>query len=215
MALDEIGIQFFLGPDNDTMDNALYHFNYLISLITGIFDNLALKTNSYLRINFSDLRKVSLSNVSGREFLKEVRERNRVMRDHVSSYMAFIQLIYTFREIVIHREGLAGITYQHKEDDEKWTANFVRISEEQRNFIKLCGDVDSEFDPFSEWGVYAKHGVFLEPFHFSMKALAMLRRFVDEYLELLGYPSFIETQQQRNDGFTRTLNVFERGHLVF
>jgi hypothetical protein len=46
MALDEMGIQYFLGSNNDTMDDTLYHFNYLITLITGIFDNLALKTNS-------------------------------------------------------------------------------------------------------------------------------------------------------------------------
>ena len=93
IALDEIGIQFYLGVDNDTMDNTLYHFNYLISLITGMFDNLALKTNSYLNINFLDFRKVSLSNKSGRSFLRQIRDKRVDIRNHISDYMNFINLI--------------------------------------------------------------------------------------------------------------------------
>ena len=215
MGLDEMGIQFFLGSGNDTMDNTLYHFNYLISLITGIFDNLALKTNTYLKICFSDLRKVSLSNISGREFLREVRCKNQVIRDHIALYMNFIQLVYTFREIVIHREGLAKVSFQYRGDNAKWTANFIRISEEQKNYIKICRDVSSVLDPFSKWGLYESKGLFLEPYHFSTRAITTLKSFVDKYLELLSYPSFIETQKQKDDEFTKTLNVFERDHLGF
>ncbi len=46
MALDEMGFQYYQGVDNDTMDNTLYHFNYFISLITGIFDSLAIRTKN-------------------------------------------------------------------------------------------------------------------------------------------------------------------------
>src|SRR5450759_2745183 len=122
MALDEIGIQFYSGTGNDTMDNTLYHFNYLISLITGIFDNLALKTNSHLAINFVDLRKVCINNNSGREFLREIRNKNQGLRDHISVYMDFINLIYEFRELVVHREGLSSTAFENM--DEHWKANF-------------------------------------------------------------------------------------------
>jgi len=215
MALDEIGIQFYLGTDNDTMDNTLYHFNYLISLITGIFDNLALKTNTHLGIDFSDLRKVSLSNKSGKEFLREVRKKNKAIRDHISSYMNFIQLIYTFRETVVHREGLAKVRFEYVGKNIRWRANFTQLSEEQKDYIRLCGDIKSEFDPFTQWGVYVATNVFLEPYHFSLKTIAMLMKFVDEYLQLLGYSSFIETQKQKDEDFTHTLNLFERCHLGF
>ena len=42
MSLDEVGLQYYSGVNNDTMDNTLYHFNYFISLVTGVFDSFAL-----------------------------------------------------------------------------------------------------------------------------------------------------------------------------
>jgi hypothetical protein len=42
----QMGFQYYQGVDNDTMDNTLYHFNYFVSLITGIFDSLAIRTKN-------------------------------------------------------------------------------------------------------------------------------------------------------------------------
>lgn len=216
MALDEIGIQHYLGVNNDTMNNALYHFNYLISLITGIFDNLALKTNTYLGINFLNFREVSLSNRSGKKFLGEVREKTPHIRDHIHSYVNFINLIYSFRERVIHREGLSKTSFGYQSKDAKWKANFIRISKQTKEDIKHCGDMDSKYDPFSKWGIYKiQTELFLDPYHFSIQAITTLIKFVDKYLELLNYPLFIETQKQKDNDFTRTLEVFEKYHLGF
>lgn len=214
MALDEMGIQFYLGVNNDTMDNTLYHFNYLISLITGIFDNLALKTNSYLSINVADLRRVSLSNVSGRQFLKEIRTKRPDIRDHIASYMNFIRLIYFFRELVVHREGLGKVTV---DIDREWKANLIKISKRMKNRMRMCGDSGSEIDPFSRWGYYevGSRNMYLEPYHFSIEVLKTLTEFVDRYLELLGYQSFVDTAKQRMDDFGRTLKTFEELHLGF
>ncbi|MGA2682151.1 MAG: hypothetical protein ABSF44_10175 [Candidatus Bathyarchaeia archaeon] len=150
MALDEIGIQFWSGTNNDTMDNTLYHFNYLVSLMTGIFDNLALKTNTQLGIAFDDLRKVCINNHGGREFLREIRGKNQALRDHISNYMSFINLIYEFRELVIHREGLANTAFENR--GENWKANFIRVNIEVRERLRTCGDVPSEFDPLYNVG---------------------------------------------------------------
>lgn len=216
MALDEMGIQYYLGVNNDTMDNTLYHFNYLISLITGIFDNLALKTNAQLEINFSDLRKVSLSKRSGREFLRKVREKNPQIRDHINSYVEFINLIYCFRELVVHREGISKTGFEYRGEEGKWKANFIRISEQMKRYLGGCGDEESEFDPFSKWGFYQLHSeLFLEPYHFSTSAIKKLIEFVDKYLELLGYSSFIEDAKQRDNDFAHTLKLFEKDHLGF
>ena len=221
MVLDEMGIQYYLGANNDTMNNTLYHFSYLITLITGIFDNLALKTNTFLGINFQDFRKVSLSKKSGREFLKEIRNKNSTIRDHINSYVHLIKLIYLFRELVIHREGLSKSGYEYKGNDIRWKANFIKIppeiSEQIKENLKQCGDVKSDFDPFSKWGLYeaSPFFLFLEPYHFSISAITMLIEFIDKYLALFGYSSFIENQKQREDEFTRTLKVFEKYHLGF
>jgi hypothetical protein len=162
MALDEMGIQFYTGTNNDTMDNTLYHFNYLISLTTGIFDNLALKTNAKLGINYTDLRRVCINNNGGREFLREIRSKNQTLRDHISNYMGFINLIYTFRELVVHREGLANVSFEHMSDH--WKANFITVDTEIRERLRACGDVPSELNPFTLWGLYNLHdSLYVDP----------------------------------------------------
>jgi hypothetical protein len=210
MALDEMGIQFYLGVNNDTMDNTLYHFNYLISLMTGIFDNLALKTNTQLQINFTDLRKVSINNNAGREFLKEIRGKNPNIRDHINAYVEFINLIYLFRELVVHREGLSKTGFE----GEGWKANFIKVTESIKQKLNFCGDKNSENDPFTKWGFYQLHGeLFLDPYNFSIEAIKKLIEFVDKYLELLDYSSFIDSRKQKTDSFTEILNLFEKYHL--
>jgi hypothetical protein len=217
IALDEIGIQFYQGANNDTMDNTLYHFNYLISLVTGIFDNLALKTNECLSIRFSVPHTISLSNVTGREFLRKIREKNPDIRKHIETYMPFIRLIYLFRPKIIHREGLVRTSYE-RTDEIKWKANFIRISNKISDFIKFCGDSQNGIDPFTTWGVYKENGdIFLEPYNFSLKAISMLQIFVDKYLQLLGFPSYIDIKisEEKRDRFTNTLLVFQKYHLGF
>ncbi len=212
MGLDQIAIQFYSGANNDTMDMMLYHFNYLISLVTGVFDNLALKTNSDLGINFTDLRKVSLSNMSGDDFLREVRDRNPALRGHITSYMNFIMLVYSLRDLVLHREGLGKTGYKNVQ--EGWQFNFVRIPDESKNYIKFCGDAESDYQPFTKWGLYeGVPGTFLEPYHFSANIVSTLTEFADKFLELLGFPSFVETQKKVQDEFTDTLVQFEQGHV--
>ena len=216
MALDEMGIQYFLGANNDTKDNTLYHFNYLITLITGIFDNLALKTNTQLGINYTDLRKVSINNKSGRDFLKEVKNKRPDIRDHIHSYVVFISLIYLFRELVVHREGLSKTGFDYRSRDGNWRANFIKVSAEIKRKLKACGDKAGNYDPFTKWGFYESGTqYFLDPYNFSLEAIKKLSEFIEKYLEFLGYNSFIKTQEQKDDDFTKTMKFFEKYHLGF
>jgi len=210
MAIDEIGMQYYRGVNNNTMDNTLYHFNYIISLFTGIFDNLALSTNNQLGINYIDLRKVSLNND---DYLKEIKSRKVELRKHIANNRNFIRLIYKFRELVIHREGLETSSFHHG-GDPPWEANFITISEEIENRINEINR-DYLYDPFTIMGYYSIDSFrrFLEPYHFSKKAAKILFNFVDRYLELLGFPNFIEEQRKKDDSYTRTMNVFEKYHL--
>jgi len=215
MSLDEISIQFYSGVNNDAMDNTLYHFNYLISLITGIFDNLALKTNDSLGINFTNPIKISISNRRN-DFLKEIREKNPNIRTHINSYVNFIQLIYSFREIVIHREGFSKTGFKYNDEHGEWEANFIKISEDIGKKIIACGDTRSKYNPVSKWGLYIMNNEFyLEPLNFSKQAMVILMEFADEYLNLLGYSSFVEDQKRESTSFAKTMFSFEKYHLGF
>lgn len=57
--------------------------------------------------------------------------------------------------------------------------------------------------------------ILLDPYNFFIEAIKKLTDFVEKYLGLLGYSSFISAQKQKNDDFTRTLNLFEKYHLGF
>jgi len=191
MALDEIEMLFYQGINNDVMDSMLYHFNYLISLFTGIFDNLALRTNDQMGIKYTDLKKVSLNND---DFLIDIRNMNAVLREHIANNRNFIRLIYKFRELVIHREGLQTSSFRYGSDP-SWEANFITISEEMGNRINELNR-DYLYDPFTIMGYYSINTFrrFLEPYHFSKEVTKILFNFVDKYLKLLGFSSFIEEQ---------------------
>ena len=216
MAIDEIGIQYYQGVNNDTQANMLYHFNYLISLITGIFDNLAIKTNSFLKINSKYQTRISLSSKNGKEFLKRIDEKDPSLRALIRDNVHLITLIYLFRELVVHREGLQCLHFHYNSKDGQWQANFIKITKTELNQIHLCGDNESAYDDITNWGVHVVgDDVFLEPYHFSCEVVRMLIPFIDKYLELLNYTSFIEEIQKTDIDFSRTMNVFEKTHLGF
>lgn len=216
MALDEIGIQYYKGVDNDTQANMLYHFNYLISLISGIFDNLAIKTNDYYGINFQYSNQISLSSNNGRSFLKQIKEKNPKLRALIQKYVFLINVVYLFRELIIHRQGFEKSAFHYVSHNGSWQANMISISKDIVSEINLCGDKKSKYDEISNWGVYPQgNESFLEPFHFSLEVLKKLIPFVDEYLELLHYSSFIEEQQKNKSDFYLTMKVFEDNHLGF
>jgi len=215
MSIDEIGLQYYSGVNNDTMHNILYHFNYAISLITGIFDSLSIKTNLLLNLNFSNGPKISLSNNTGREFLRAVRDSRPDIREHIHSEVEFINLIYSFRELVIHRDCLRSLIYQDEAEEGPWKANFIQLESSIANSIRTIFGSIKILNPFEESGLYEAHGeFFLEPFSFIRKCVEKLIIFVDKYLELLGYPIFIDSLPETDD-FKQTYMRFNEYHLGF
>lgn len=216
MALDEIGIQYYLGVNNDTQDDTLYHFNYLISLITGIFDSLALITNDCLGINMPNKIMISLSPNSGNIFLKQIAEKKPILRDHIRQNCHFINIVYSFRELIIHREGLRRMSYINPSKKGRWKANFIVISKDQKNEIHLCGDKKSKYDKISNWGIHtAGNFTFLEPYNFSVEVTNRLILFIDKYLELLEIQRTAKDDTQEEDPYLKNLELFEKYHLGF
>ena len=101
--LDEEMLGGFVSVDDDLL--IFYLMEYLVSLVTGIFDNLAIETANLYSILFPEKNKISLSNIAGRDFLREVKDKNASLKGHIDNNGEFINLIHECREKVVHREG--------------------------------------------------------------------------------------------------------------
>jgi hypothetical protein len=125
-------------------------------------------------------------------------------------------MIYLFRELVVHREGLSKSGFEYKGRDGNWRANFIKVSAEIKEKLKLCGDKARDYDPFTKWGFYdSGTQYFVDAYNFSLEAVKKLTEFIEKYLKLLGYSSFIELQEQKNNDFTKRMKFFKRYHLGF
>ncbi len=220
MSIDEIGFQYYLGKNNDTMDNSLYHFNYFISLVTGVFDNLAIETNTKYNLGFeNNLSRVSLNPRSGRDFLRAFREDAPTLRQHISKFTSFIKLIYEFREFVIHRDMLEKTGMISTGKGKKWEMNFIRTNPNILQFIRQCGDSDQKYDLLTKWGLYklVDDEFYLEPFRFTKTATRMLIDFSNEYLELLDIDNSRDEAQNNEveKAVFRETALFNKGKLGF
>lgn len=61
-AIDEIGMNYYKGSNNDTMEDMLYHFNYWVTLYSGVLDALAWISLYRYSIAAPNKNKVALGN---------------------------------------------------------------------------------------------------------------------------------------------------------
>ncbi|NMO09928.1 MULTISPECIES: hypothetical protein [Methanobacterium] len=199
-SVDEIGFQYYKGVNNDTLDDMMYHFNYAISLITGIFDSLALITKNKYNLEFKGDKyphTTSLNPKAGRNFLKAVRETNPELRNLTIQNVEFIKNIYFLRELIIHRETTINRPFS-VENGLKMGG--FEINKELKSHIRSCGDKKLPYISLTNWGVHeTQRGTLnLEPFHFIKAATNLLAEFSNRYLELLGFNNFLEDLKSKN-----------------
>jgi hypothetical protein len=201
--IDEIGFQYYLGVDNDTLDDIQYYFNYFIVLTSGIFDSLALATKDRYKLCFrsDNIRsRISLEKKAGKDFLRTFGKENPSLREHIKRYVNFINLIYKLRESIVHREIPQGMDFEYRGYNGKWKCNFVEISEDIQRLIHQNGDKQQEYDLVSCWGIYNISDEYrLEPFRFVKSATKVLIEFSNEYLRLLGCKDFLEELKGKDD----------------
>ena len=217
MSVDKMGFQYYLGVNNDTLNNILYHFNYFISLMTGIFDSLAIITQEQYNLTFKGdpipPERISLNPRAGKNFLKVLKKRNPNLRKHINDYVNFIKQIYELRNLIIHREMLQKTALEFIE---KWKANFIMIDQDIADFIHLGNDRNQKYEPITQWGMYRLHtDNFLEPFHFAKSATKILITFSNEYLELLGFKDFVFKNKNKDDDSVGRIDVFKKDNLGF
>ena len=213
IAVDEMGIQFFRGPTIDNHFTMLYHFNNLLMLISGIFDNLAQTADKYLDINFPDPIRMSLFNSRSQEFLREIKCRHPDLRKLIESHGYFISLIYDLREIVAHREGFRGAHLSRE-------AYTIYISKDLFNRIKQIEGQRPSREKLQRWGIVEWPGgdsvperIFLEPYQFSLKAMSILIDFINEFMDLLGASPWANDISFKD--LKEKVGLFEKYHLGF
>jgi hypothetical protein len=134
MSIDEIGIHYLWLKDKDI--TIPYHFNYFISLVTGIFDNLAIisREKNQIKLQHDYPNRTSLSNTAGKEFLQSLKRYNSALHSHIHNYHEFINLMYELREVSIHREAFRDVGYTQN----KRFALFFVIDQKIACMIKRC-----------------------------------------------------------------------------
>jgi hypothetical protein len=210
MSIDEIGIRYLWLKDKDI--TIPYHFNYFISLITGIFDNLAIvsKEKYQIKLQHDYPNRTSLSNTAGAEFLQSIKKYSSPLHSHIHNYREFINLMYELREVSIHREAFRDVGYTQN----KKFALFFVIDQKIACMIKRCGDKLLYGNAMTNWGMINDSvvGVLLEPYHFAKAAGLKLVDFSDEYLRLLGFSRYIDTLTQKNS-YVKEIKLFEQYSL--
>jgi len=151
------------------------------------------------------------------EIRKYLREKNLLRNDlEIQRDKKFVYFPITGKNKELNTYITAEKQFKKREIKPKSYKEILSINEEIKQKLKACGDKDSNYDPFTRWGFYELHTEkLLDPYHFSLEAIKKLIEFVERYLELLGYNSFIEAQKQKDDDFTRTLKFFEQFNLGF
>jgi len=210
MAVDYIGIQHYLGSNNDTIDMMLYHLFNLIAFTSGIFDNLALQTDSHY-----DLKEVKERiNLNRKKFRKKIGAENSPLRDYIVRFIHFIKLIYLIRPQVIHRELFQDSNVGHHDGEIECNINAFQITADVKPLLTQLGDCQSDYDIFSKWGYYElfRDNAFIEPYHFSKMVVLTLKDFINGYLPFLGYSSFHDSVDKASP-YYKTMGMMEKYYL--
>ena len=211
-ALDEMGFQYYSGVDNNTQAGMVYHFNYFILLMTGIFDSLALQAMDKYQLTFDGSHipsRISLNTDAGRDYLRALEEKNPQLRQHIRENCDLVRAPYLLRELVVHREGLRPIRVQGSSG---WIANLVRVPHDFIECLQRLGDTNNTHVQLSDFGVYG--GFLLSPYFFSKKIVGLMFPFCDRFLELMECPNFVEDQPKGSPlSFADMLDRFKEDNL--
>ncbi len=187
IAIDEIGTNYYTGVNNDTQDAIIYHFNYWITLFTGVFDSLAWISKYRYQIAFTQVERIGLRTSRQKDFTNLLFQENAKFKNYLSKNATVINLMYDPRDLVIHRARLKGLRFDNR--DENFYLNVVRIPEGFFNQIVALSK--EKGDTLGKWGHYKSHGeYFLEPYRFVRKATPVLIEFTNGYLKLLNFGEY-------------------------
>lgn len=169
----------FVDPDEQFIQ--FYHIEYIIPQVSGIFDNLAILVNKFYNLGFYG-QKISFSNDNGADFLKALDAINHNLKSHVDAHRNFINLVYSLRENVIHKEGLEASIIPLVPN---WNS-FIKIDKQVQSFIQNCGNSKHIYKYISDWGLFHRNNeILLDPFFFSSNLLTNTITFTRKFVQLV------------------------------
>jgi len=186
-AIDEIGMNYYKGSNNDTMDDMLYHFNYWVTLYSGILDALAWVSLYRYDIPVSNKNKVSLGND---EVLAELYRRNPKLKEVINKNQKIIDLVYEPRNIFIHRELLHGLRLNDYQASLE--LNMIDVEGEFLSHIRDLQPV--VYGGLNKAGLYVikdHERYFLEPYRFVKFATREFVSFLNQYISALDYEELL------------------------
>lgn len=201
-AIDEIGVNYYKGSNNDTMDDMLYHFNYWITLYSGILDALAWVSLYRYCIPAPNENKVALG--SG-EVLTEIYKHNPKLKEVISKNRKIIDLVYEPRNLFIHREMLHGLSL--KDYQASLELNMIDVEGDFLSHIRALQPVVQ--GGLNKAGLYEVQGRYLlEPYRFVKFATRVFIDFLNQYVSTLEYDQLLVGNQalkEKIEAATKTI----------
>lgn len=213
MAVDHIGLSYYAGANNDTKDEIIYHFNYWSILFTGVLDSLAWISNDVLNLDFSNPMKLGLrgqqtNQKCNQEFITALRQKNSVLADLIETNQDLITLVHNPRNIIAHRERIAGVVAEDVQQKKQYSA--LKISPDFARAIQhLC--VQKRGQRSVENGVefFSDDFALLEPYAFVKIMTQLLLEFTNDYLSVFDLNPVVNKELEKK------VNEFTSFHLGY
>lgn len=214
MSLDEIGIQYHNVTDKNSVFNSLYHFNYLITIITGIFDSLALITKNEYNIYTENEIQITLNPDSKNIIRKGLKTLNKTLYQHLIDYSTFIGFMHKLRNIIIHNEMLKKGAFHISHD-----VVFKGVMIPKELFEKLKHhpyDIRDKNKKKDYWGVLSTdqdQNGYVDIFKFSKASSIETINFTNKYMELLGQNNIIDLFNEEKHPYSERLYLFNENNF--
>lgn len=186
-AVDKISIYSLKRADNGSQANILYHFGYLVMLITGVYDDLAWILKLIYKV---ELKKwdVTLRGDGNKKLFKFFSDKNEELYDFLTDVYTqdLINLLYPIRDALQHRQFVKGTRYSEQNAHEK---NLIQLPEEAVSTVKIVSD------DLKDYGLVSSHSnVYLfDPELFTSKIIENTVFIVNQILSLIDWEEITES----------------------
>ena len=164
-ARDEIGRLFYVRQDNNTRDEAMYHFDYLTLLLSGALDAQArVAYRTYQIVVPASERNANFRDIG---FVTEIGKIDPNLASFLNGdYYRDISKIVSKMRNTIHGAGLIPTAYQDGIAPEK---SFVQVPDTDAQVI---WDICEKYGSAANWGLLKLPGMILfEPYAFSQRLI--------------------------------------------
>lgn len=187
MAYDKVAFLSLKTANYEDQSNQLYHLVYFVTLITGVFDNLAHIIKERYQLKINDRRDIGLripQNKEATEFYKKLKCHNVNLHAFLTARntQRDIKIFYPLRDSLVHRELPTGVQLQQD-------------SEIGKNIFELNNEILEELKKISDSLTFIIGGNlgFLDPLSFIKWAQEVTITLVNHVLSSIDWDSFFAT----------------------